>query len=54
MKNKIGLPLFTNIAQVPQCTELHGQYFERLDVQEGRTFWHLPKMKVIKINSKLK
>jgi hypothetical protein len=34
--------LLVHVVGVPQCTKLRSQWFKGLDVQEGRTFQHLP------------
>jgi hypothetical protein len=42
MKDRVRLPLFSHITRVPECGELHSEWLERLDVQEGYTFWYFP------------
>jgi hypothetical protein len=42
MKNNIRLPLFVHITRVPKGSELRSKRFKWFNIQEGRTFWHLP------------
>jgi hypothetical protein len=42
VKNNIRLPLFVHITLVPECGELCSKWLKRFNIQEGRTFWHLP------------
>jgi hypothetical protein len=42
VEHHIGLPLFFHVAQIPESSELCGQWFGWLNFKEGRSFQHLP------------
>jgi hypothetical protein len=46
MKNSVRLPLFVHITQLIECGELRSKRLKGFNIQEGRTFRHLPGNKV--------
>jgi hypothetical protein len=45
MKDRVRLPLFSHIAQVPKHGKICSEYLKWLNVQEVHTFPHLPRSK---------